>query len=241
VSADQLRDPTPLPTLVYRALRRELAAGTYEPGSKLPSEAELCRSFGVSRVTVREALKMLERDGVVVPRHGRGHFVRGSAFIREPVTELRGVTELLKSLGYEVKTRVLDVEHIDAGPYAEQLVVPEDARVVRVSRVRSSGDDPLIYSIDVVPEELLGGDVDFESSLVDALSRRGHDLAYSQARIRAGTLTPIERRRIGGDLPALWLVLDQVNHSGDDLPLMVSHDYHRGDRFEFNVLRRRTA
>jgi GntR family transcriptional regulator len=240
MTAEQLRDPTPLPTLVYRALRGELNAGTYEPGAKLPSESELCRSFGVSRVTVREALKMLERDGLVVPRHGRGHFVRGGAFIREPVTELRGVTELLQSLGYDVETRVLEIERLAAGPFADSLAVVADARVVKVSRVRSSGHEPLIYSVDVVPEELLGDDVDFAGSLVEALARRGHDLAYSHARIRAATLTAAERRRIGGELPAYWLVLDQVNFSGDDRPIMVSQDHHRGDRFEFNVLRRRT-
>jgi DNA-binding GntR family transcriptional regulator len=91
-----------------------------------------------------------------------------------------------------------------------------------------------------VPAGLLGDDVDFASSLVEALAGHGHDLAYSHARIRAATLSAAERRRIGGALPAHWLVLDQVNYSGDDRRLMVSHDYHRGDRFEFNVLRRRT-
>jgi GntR family transcriptional regulator len=241
MSSERLRDPTPLPALVYRALRGEMSAGTYEPGAKLPSETELCRSFGVSRVTVREALKMLERDGLVVPRHGRGHFVRGGPLIREPVTELRGVTELLKSLGYQGETRVLDVEHLAAGTYAESLDVPADAQVVKVSRVRSSGDEPLIYSLDIVPEKLLGEDIDFSSSLVDALARGGHDLAYSHARIRAVTLSAAERRRIGSGLPVQWLVLDQVNYSGDDRPLIVSHHYHRGDRFEFNVLRRRTV
>jgi GntR family transcriptional regulator len=241
MSPTHLRDPTPLPTLVYRALRDELSAGSYPPGSKLPSEAELCRSFGVSRVTVREALKMLQRDGLVVPRHGRGHFVHGAALIREPVTELRGVTELLQSLDYDVETRVLDVEHVPAAAYADLLNVGDDERVVKVARVRSSGGEPLIYSIDVVPGEFLDDDVDFSASLVEALARGGNELAYSHARIRAATLASAERRRIGATAPSLWLVLDQVNYGVDDRPLMVSHDYHRADRFEFNVLRRRTV
>src|SRR5581483_8824042 len=196
----------------------------------------------VSRVTVREALRMLQRDGFVVPRQGRGHFVLGGAgLIREPVTELRGVTELLAALGYEVETRVLEVEHVTAGEFAPDLDVPEDAPTVRVVRVRSSGGEPLIYSVDIVAAHLLPDDVDFADSLIEALAQGGAELAYSHARIRAATLPRGARRRVGGSVPRAWLLLDQVNYGSDDRPLMVSHDYHRADRFEFNVLRRRTV
>lgn len=235
-----LRDPTPLPLRVYRELRAEFTAGAHPPGSKLPSEAELASSFGVSRVTVREALRMLQRDGLVAARHGRGHFVLDRAPIREPITELRGVTELLASLGYEVETQVLDVRHVSAGDFAESLCLPSDEPIVRVARLRSSLGEPLIYSIDIVPMQLLGdGEIDFAGSLVDALARRGFDLAYAHARIRAASLPRGVRRWVGIGAPAAWLLLDQVNYGVDDTPLMVSHDYHRGDRFEFNVMRRR--
>lgn len=235
-----LRDSTPLPVRMYEELRAEIAHGVHPPGSRLPSEAELCAAFGVSRVTVREALTMLQRDGLVAARQGRGHFVLSGALIREPVTELRGVTELLVSLGYDVETEVLDVRRLPAGEAAESLRVQPDETIVRTERVRSSGGEPLIYSVDVVPARVFGDDdAVLSGSLVDALAARGFELAYSHARITAATLPRSVRRRIGPGAPASWLLLDQVNYGSDDTPLIVSQDYHRGDRFEFNVLRRR--
>ena len=65
-------------TLVARlrdALRAAIADGTYPPGGKLPSEAQLCREHGVSRTVVREAVAALRADGLVQPRQGAGVFV----------------------------------------------------------------------------------------------------------------------------------------------------------------------
>lgn len=237
-----LRDRTPLPLRVYQQLRAEIAAGAHAPRARLPSEAELATSFGVSRVTVREALRMLQRDGLVAAQQGRGHFVLAGGLIREPITELRSVTELLGSLGYAVETEVLDVARVAAEELAEPLGVEPDEQLVRVERLRSSGGEPLIYSVDNVPARLLGeSEIDYGGSLVDALAAGGFVLAYSHARIRAASLPRRRRVRIGVATRSAWLLLDQVNYAADGTPLIVSYDYHRGDRFEFNVVRRRIA
>jgi GntR family transcriptional regulator len=235
-----LRDRTPLPQRVYEELHDRILARQYPPGSRLPSEAELASLFGVSRVTVREALKMLQRDALVAARHGRGHFVLSGTTIREPITELRSVSDLLGSLGYAVDTQVVSVRRRPAADVAESLGVAVDEPVVRVERTWSSQGEPLIYSVDTVPVRFLGeGEVDFGGSLVDALALRGFELAYSVARISAAALPPAARRRLGTVGRRPWLLLDQVNFAADDTPLIISHDYHRGDRFEFHVVRRR--
>lgn len=61
---------------VYTQLKNQLMAGTWKPGEKLPSESELCKSLGVSRVTVRAAIQQLEILGLIETRHGGGNFVR---------------------------------------------------------------------------------------------------------------------------------------------------------------------
>ncbi|MEV5895778.1 GntR family transcriptional regulator [Nonomuraea fuscirosea] len=62
---------------IAASLREQIDGGTLTPGAALPSEAELRRRFSASRNTVRQALAVLERDGLIVAEHGRGHFVRG--------------------------------------------------------------------------------------------------------------------------------------------------------------------
>ena len=74
-----LRDRRPLPLVLYEALRERIRAGEFDPGARLPSEAALAADYGVSRVTVREALRLLQRDGLAAARHGRGHFVLARA------------------------------------------------------------------------------------------------------------------------------------------------------------------
>jgi len=67
---------TPLYQVVYQELKQRVAAGTYLPGDKLPSEAELSGEFGVSRITVRRSIHELALDGLVINRHGIGNLVR---------------------------------------------------------------------------------------------------------------------------------------------------------------------
>jgi GntR family transcriptional regulator len=235
-----LRDRRPLPLQLYERLRQEIAGGEHRSGARLPGEVELAARFGVSRVTVREALRMLQQDGLVAARHGRGHYVRESCPILEPITELRSVTELLTSLGYEIVTEVLAATTEEAGDVAASLRIAPTDLVTRLERLRRSGGEPLIYSIDIVPASLLeDGEADYGGSLVAGLARRGFQLAYSHARIMAAQLPTAVRRLLGPAGRRPWLLLEQVNYGADDTPLIVSRDYHRGDRFEFSVVRRR--
>ncbi len=104
------RDRRPLPVQVYGRLRDDITGGVYEPGSRLPSEAELSEQFGVSRITVREALRLLQRDMLIESRHGRGHYVlNAGGLVKKPIGELQSVTELMESLGYPMETTVLSV------------------------------------------------------------------------------------------------------------------------------------
>ena len=66
---------TPVWSTIAEALKAEIASGSYAPGAKLPTEAELAHRFGVNRHTVRHALAALAEDGLVQPRRGAGVFV----------------------------------------------------------------------------------------------------------------------------------------------------------------------
>lgn len=233
-------DRRPLALRVYDDLRERVSSGDFPPGDRLPTEAQLVDAYGVSRVTVREALRLLQRDGLVIARHGRGHFVAPQPLIREPITELRSVTQLLASLGYSVETEVIEERSEPAGRTADLLGLASDAVVRRVERLRRSEGETLIYSVDVLPDDLLGSEpVEFTGSLIALLESRGVELARAQATIHAAKL-PRSIVRTSGVSPSLpWLLLEQVHFDPDERPIIWSRDFHRGDRFEFNVLRRR--
>jgi len=235
------RDRRPLSTQVYARLREQIRDGRYGSGGKLPSEQELSGLFGVSRVTVREAIRMLQRDLLVESRHGRGHYVLGNpTLVKAPITQLQGVTDLMYGLGYSVETEVVGVDTRPAGNVASQLELEPSDHVIYLERLRASQGTPMIYSVDVFPARFAGhADIDWSGSLLEVLERANVRIAYSQATIRAVTLDrAIARRaRVSHTLP--WVLLEQLNYTIEHRPVLYSLDYHRGDKFEFQTLRTR--
>src|SRR6476620_9200253 len=98
---------------VQQELRSAITNGTYRPGSQLPTEAELCEMLGVSRTVVREALRGLEDDGLVVRRHGVGTFVRNHPIIKNLNFNF-GITEMIESAGLQAGTSHLAIQKENA-------------------------------------------------------------------------------------------------------------------------------
>jgi GntR family transcriptional regulator len=234
-------DKMTLPARVHEDLRQQIVSGMFAPGARLPTEQRLCVQYGVSRVTVREALRMLQRDHLIESVQGRGHFVLGTpGFIKKSVNDLQSVSELMHDLGRDFRTEVVRMRREPAGDLAGDLDVAPESRVVRLERLWRAPDEPVIYSIDIFPEWIAGdGQTAWEGSLLETLERAGAPIAYSHALIKAATLPPAIAKRIGLPPSLPWVLMDQVNFTATDQPVLRSFDYHRGDEFEFYTLRHR--
>lgn len=235
------RDRRPLAVRVRDDIRESIVADGLRPGQQLPTEAELVARHEVARTTVREALKLLEQDGLVHARHGVGRFV-ASPTVERPITRLESVTAMMGALGYQVTNRVLSVGEVEltAEP-ALALQVRTGTPAIRLERLRLQGDEPLIYSVDIVPRELIPDpleSIDWTGSLAALLEARGWRLASAVAALRAVALPRGVARRIGHPYEPPWLLLEQTNYTDDGRPIIRSSDYHRGDAFTFHVLRR---
>jgi len=222
-------------------IRQLIEDQAFPAGTQLPTESDLADRFRVGRTTVREALKELENEGAVVVRRGRGRFVSSTPALRRPITRLESVTAMLASHGYTVTNRVISVE---VGPAdseeREQLRLDIDDAVIRLTRLRLHKDDPLIYSIDVLPRTALGDidGVNWNGSLLELLKARGSVATASVATIRAAVLPDGAAEACDLDPTVPFLLMIQLNLSEDGQPLVYSHDYHRGDRFSFDLMRR---
>ena len=218
----------------------------YRPGDRLPSEQELGDEFGVSRATVREALKILEEERVLICQHGVGRFLApnpAGAFSDE-VTHLKSVTDMAHGLGISLSTHVLSVhEHVADNVVRARLDLDPDSQVVTLERVRLADGEPFIYSIDIFPSRLVAGALRadlFAGSLLSVMEGQwGAYLAYSKALISAVLLDAEVGERIGVPDCIPWILMEQVNYDDQHRPVLYSKDYHRGDKFQFRVLRRR--
>jgi len=217
------------------------------PGDQLPTEQSLARTVGVSRANIREALKLLENDGVVKAVQGKGRFLSavGGLRVERPVTKYESITEMLESLGYKVTNLVLEiVEGKASEAEARALHLPSDAEVIRIVRLRCGNDEPLVFGVDAIPRDVLPGPIayrDWSGSLTRMLEFHGKKIESSLARISAKNLDEGHARRF--NLAGLdpWLLVEEICITSEGDRVIFATDYHRGSEIAFNVLRRRSG
>jgi GntR family transcriptional regulator len=161
----------------YREIERFLRSQVEgaRPGAPLPSEAELCERFSVSRMTVRQALQELTNDGLVERRRGQGTFVAHRPVHRRPGVFL-SFTEEMNRRGMQASSRLLNAGMDDPRrSEALDLGLAPGSQVLRVVRVRLADGVPVaLEDAALVPE--LGGVLEEDlavGSLHGALERRG--------------------------------------------------------------------
>ena len=176
----------------FQRLQADLAALISKTGAgdRLPSEPDLAKQMGVSRATLREAMRTFETQGLIRRRQGAGTFVVGKVPVIDAGLELlESLDTMAERLGLEVLVTDLHVESIPADKeYAAALDVSPLTKLTRVRRVMCEDRRPVAYLVDVLPEEVLKPSqlpVSFKGSVLDFLIDRGDHLAVSRAAISA--------------------------------------------------------
>jgi GntR family transcriptional regulator len=151
---------------------------TAEAGERLPSEPKLARKLGVSRATLREAMRTFETQGFIRRRQGVGTFVVRPVHVIESGLEvLESIESVAARLGLPVKMGELKVERRQAKRNeAQALELDDDLVVISLSRVILEEDRPVAYFIDTLPEDLLTEEEvarGFSGSVLEVLLRRG--------------------------------------------------------------------
>jgi GntR family transcriptional regulator len=233
------------PAWLLERLRDLITEDHLQAGDRMPSEALLAVRFGVSRTKVREALKLLEQDGIVHAVQGSGRFVSpvGTLSVERPITIYESITEMLAGRGFAVSTLVLDVQETGCDQrVAEELGLAPDDPVIRLTRLRLVDDEPMVFSINTIVRECLPGPIrhrDWSGSLTAALEAHGHHIVSSAARVTATNLASdlAERYDLTGLDP--WLLVEESCVTQSGRRVLHALDYHRGSAMGFNVLRRR--
>jgi GntR family transcriptional regulator len=150
----QLDASQPLYRQLCEALRERILDGSYPPLARLPSEAEMMEAFGVSRITVRQAIRDLQRDGLVFSVQGKGTFVTKPKAVQE-LTRLEGFDEAMSPKGYETHSKVLGMSVVRANEQvAAALELPLRTAVVELRRVRYLNRAPISVDVSYFPEDI---------------------------------------------------------------------------------------
>jgi len=176
----------------FQRLQTDLSAliAKTPAGQRLLSEPELAKQLGVSRATLREAMRTFETQGLIRRRQGSGTFVVGKVQALESGLEvLESLETMAKRLGLEVSVSDLNVETVLAdNDLAAVLNVSAGTSLTRVRRVVRADNRPVAYLVDTLPEDALHIDdlpANFHGSVLDLLLERGDSLTSSRANVSA--------------------------------------------------------
>lgn len=230
--------PIPLYYQVANVLRHRILDGAYHRGERIGSEADICEQFGVSRITVRQALDGLEGEGLVVRRRGLG------TFVSEQIPQAASIsfTGYLEDLFAQVlltESRDVRIEQVPAEKeVARALQVGEEETVVRIERVRLLRDRPLAHTVNYLPVSLgasISADDLQEIPLMHLLEHRlGVYLEEAVQTIRAVLASPHLANQLSIHEGAPLLLVERVCYAkGRPVEYVLTH--FRADRYQYSV------
>lgn len=223
-------------------IKREIDKGTYKENEKLPSEFELSKILGVSRATLREALRILEEDNIVSTKHGVGTFVNQKPIVSSGIEELTSVTKMIEKSGKNAGVRYISTEYINATNADRERFATENLEhLLKIERVRTADDDPVVFCIDMIPKDLIALEsVHQEESLFQLIENETQKrIAYAVTYIEPVSGEALIYDILNCKSDQSLLLLKQMHYTEEDEPFLYSANYFRPDRFSFYVLRKR--
>lgn len=229
--------PDPLYIQLKDSLVTDIESGQYGAHQRLPSERELADRFQVSRMTARQALLQLARDGVIYTRVGKGTFV-AEPKIDQQLRALTGFTQDVRARGGQPSSRVLETCVSAAAPeIAAVLRLAPGADVIKLARLRLADSLPLAIETAYLPFSLCPTLLhhDFSSvSLYHVLeSECKMTLVEAEQTIEAALAEPREIELLELTPPAAVMRIQRLTFTDNGVPVEYVQSTYRGDRYKF--------
>lgn len=234
----------PLHVTAVEQVRKLIFSDACQESGRLPSEPALADELGVSRATLREALKHLESEGIIYRVHGVGTFIRSHRpAVSVTLSIPRSITELIESVGLIPGTAMMTVGPETVFPDdVERLRVRPGSNVFRIERIRTANGQPVAYTIDIVPAWVMkrvpNREPDDNFSLIEHL-RTHCGIVFAES---SSTLMPVHNvqsvaDRLEIDPSSHIFFFEGVDHNRDGQPVLLSREYFAPWIFRFTVER----
>lgn len=235
--------PIPLYFQLAEHLREQIELGQLKPGDQLPSERELGEQSNISRMTARQAIMYLVRQGRLTVRPGIGTFVAEPKLTHDTL-HLLGFTEEMLRNGQAPESEVLEQSLVAPPPgVAARLKLQPDEAAVKIVRLRLSQGTPLLLETVFLPERLAPGlqhqDLS-QASLYALLEQQfGLPLDHAQQTLEVTSANDDEAQLFGILPGTTLLLLEGVTYTADEQPVESFKALYVGDKFKFALDSRR--
>lgn len=229
----------PLYLQIKEALKKQILAGEYAPYQRMPSESELMSTFGVSRITVRQALRDLHSEGLIFSTQGKGTFASKPKAMQD-IQHLQGFDEAMKPKGYETSARLVSIREVSPSKdVQEKLQIANKEKTVEVVRIRYLNREPVSVDRSYFPlaigQALFSKDLShdifpmLENQLGIILGRAEISLEARPADAEVAALLEIEPGS-----PIMWV--ERLTRDSNDRPIDYEYLAFRGDSYKYRFL-----
>lgn len=231
----------PLYHQIQHLLRHRIHNGQYPPGTQIPSEHELSGELGVSRVTLREALRELVRENLLVKIQGKGTFVASNPPKRLSPVRYTGFLEELQERVRKLRVTDIEISQVPATADLKKVLLLDDAttEVTSVKRLRLLDDQPFSFTQNYLPTEI-GVRIrqkDLHATPLLKILQEDLKIPIVRARetIEAAPADPDTARRLG--VPVLYplLHMTRVMYTTGDKPFELVDIFYRADKYHYSV------
>jgi GntR family transcriptional regulator len=230
--------PVPLHTQIREVLRRRILDGSYAPHSQMPSESQMMATFGVSRITIRQALGDLQKEGLIFKVMGKGSFVaKPKAF--QSLSRLQGFGEAMAPAGYETYSMLLSAREVPASPIvAQRLDLQAGDAVFEIQRLRYLNREPISVDVSYFPPELgqrlTQEDLAARDIFVILENDYGRNLTHADVQIEAISADESLAHHLGIAEASPLLRTERLTFA-DQEPIDFEFLYYRGDAFQYRL------
>lgn len=227
---------------VIDKIKEDIENGIYREKEKLPSEFELSKTLGVSRATLREALRTLEEENVIIRRHGVGTFVNSKPKFTSGIEQLNSVTAMIEQATLKPGTVFLSSSITGATEEEiKKFKCKRDEEIFLLERVRTANSEPVVYCLDKIPTSVLPETFDHEQESLFKLLEDNANIYISYAVTHIEPIGYHEKISpiLECDPETSLLLLKQMHYDEKDQPVLYSLNYFRADHFSFHVVRKR--
>jgi GntR family transcriptional regulator len=230
---------TPVYKRIQSEIRDRIASAGLKPGDAVASERELAKTHKVSLMTARHALAGLEREGIVERRRGAGTFV---AAPKIQFNKLMSYTEQMSSRGLAPRSRVLVAKVIaDEQEVAARLGLPAASRVLKIQRLRLTGEEPFAMETCYLPAaefaDLASAPLGRNSLFAILQHDYGVELAYADEEVDATAADSDTAELLGVPRGASVLRIRQVIYSTKGKATIYGVGFYRSERHTLFIRR----
>lgn len=226
----------PMYIKIHNQIKRDIENKKYVVGQRIPAERQLALKFNVSRMTLRQAIKTLEDEGILERRLGSGTYV-ASQKVQEKMSGVMSFTDITRSNGQVPSSKLISYRVTKPSlSEKEKLNIKDTDNVLRMERVRSADGVPICYEVATIPYSLVEdfSKEEVSTSLYDTLKKKGgYEIGNVTENIGASVASENDARLLSVRKGEALVTRRQVTELSDGRPFEYVRASYVAERFEF--------